>query len=82
MKLTSVVPGFVGPCAPVWVNRNQVCRRLDGGVTGFFKLTRWGVFRVGDEFHGIIRQGLTVESTAPLTADHVPKHSDRIESTP
>jgi hypothetical protein len=63
--LESNVPGYVGPCVPVWVNRNQVYHRLDGGITGFFRLVkkRWfGRQKVGEEFHGIIR-GAEVEST-------------------
>ncbi len=65
MILQSEVPGHEGPCAPVWVNRNQVCHRLDGGVTGFFRNARkrgWFWFRFGPEFHGIIRRGVVQEA--------------------
>ena len=58
--------GYPGPCAPVWVNQNTACHRLDGGVTGFFKLVRkrwFGLQKYGEEFHGIIRRGLEVDST-------------------
>lgn len=67
--LQSRVTGSEGPCRPTWLNQNQVFRRIDGGVTGFFRQieSRWwcpfGVM-VGPEFHGIVR-GRTgiVEST-------------------
>ena len=55
--LMSEVKGFEGLCKPTWINRNIVCIRLDGGITGFFKLVkkRWGFyFKTGKEFHGII----------------------------
>ncbi len=58
--LYSVVPNHEGKCRPTWINRNQVCNMLDGGVTGFFKLVqrRFGFWwRVGPEFHGIISGG-------------------------
>ena len=61
----SRVAGHLGPCAPTWLNTNQVYNRADGGVTGFFKPVKRGRFcvrRYGEEFHGIIR-GRTIEST-------------------
>ena len=64
--LISKVKGYEGPCKPTWINKNQVCHRLDGGVTGFFKLVkkRFGFyFRTGKEFHGIVKDGRTVKST-------------------
>ena len=69
----SKVPGYEGPCKPTWINKNQVCNYLDGGVTGFFKLvTRFPHIPVwvktGKEFHGIIRESGIVESTE-LTDD-------------
>lgn len=61
LTLESKVPGHEGRCVPTWLNRNQVCHRLDGGVTGFFKLTPTflglPVRKVGEEFHGIIKDG-------------------------
>jgi len=67
MKLISKVKGFEGPCYPVWLNDNQVCNRLDRGVTGFFKLKKkpdrikvrflfWDIWLrpTQEEFHGII----------------------------
>lgn len=67
--LTSKVEGFEGPCLPTWINRNQVCVRLDGGVSGFFKRVHllWGfpLCRYGEEFHGIVRDRRTVQSTRP-----------------
>ena len=70
--LTSIVPGHEGPCKPVWVNRNVLLRRLDGGVTGFFRrveLRLWGLvaIKTGPEFHGIVRN-CTVESTVTPNA--------------
>jgi len=63
--LNSKVPGFVGECSPTWINYNQVDHRIDGGITGFFKLVKkvW-IFKVktGKEFHGIIKNGI-VETT-------------------
>ncbi len=64
--LISKVKGFEGPCKPTWVNRNQIDHRLNGGVSGFFKLVikKFGVhFRTGKEFHGIVRDGKHVEPT-------------------
>ena len=60
MILKSKVPGHEGECKPVWLNRNETCNRIDGGVTGFFKLVRrrFGIaWRYGEEFHGIIFDG-------------------------
>lgn len=54
----SEVPDHIGECYPVWVNRNQVCNRLDGGVTGFFKLLTGG-----EQFHGIVWNDGKVYST-------------------
>jgi len=58
MKLKSKVKGFEGLCKPIWLNKNQVCHRLDNGITGFFKLIhkKFGIyFKIGKEFHGIIK---------------------------
>ena len=69
--LTSKVKGYEGPCKPTWVNRNQVCNRFDGGVSGFFRLVRkrLGIhLKTGDQFHGIVRDGKIVESTGEV--DH------------
>lgn len=60
--LDSAVDGFGGVCLPTWLNVNQVCIRVDGGVTGFFKLCKKvpGLplyFRAGKEFHGRIVNG-------------------------
>lgn len=71
--LTSKVEGFTGPCKPTWLNHNQVCQRLDGGVSGFFKAVRPVKFlgmtfwlKHGNEFHGILRWGDTeITSTKP-----------------
>ncbi len=66
MTINSVVPGHRGRCRPTWWNRNQVCNKFDGGVTGFFRLVhrRWGfLVKYGPEFHGIARDG-EVHSTA------------------
>ena len=55
--LNSNVSGFRGLCTPVWLNKNQVCHRLDGGISGFFKMVRkrwFGWQKIGKEFHGII----------------------------
>lgn len=52
--LISKVSGFEGPCKPVWINRNQVCIRLDGFITGFFRLGRWPFYK-SKEFHGYIK---------------------------
>jgi len=64
--LISKVKGFEGQCKPTWLNHNLVYHRFDGGVSGFFKLVekRFGYyFKIGEEFHGIVRDGQTVEST-------------------
>jgi len=64
--LISKVKRHEGLCKPTWINKNQLCHRFDGGVTGFFKLVkkRFGFyFKTGEEFHGIVRDGETVEST-------------------
>ena len=56
----SCVPGHECACAPTWLNTNTVCHRIDNGVTGFFRRIDRGLFgfkKVGDEFHGIIRNG-------------------------
>ena len=65
MILLSRVPGHVGYCKPTWLNTNQIYNRLDGGITGTFKLVkRWWIFyfRIGQEFHGII-DDMIVKST-------------------
>lgn len=72
--LTSNVPEHQGPCVPTWLNRNQVCQRMDGGVSGFFKRVRlWHgipLCKQGEEFHGIIKWGSNVvESTALKEVD-------------
>lgn len=59
-KYYSVIPGFVGPCKPTWLNLNQVIIRLEGR-SGFFKLLKkvwwWPVpIRTGEEFWGNIDQ--------------------------
>ena len=55
----SEVPGHEGLCKASWLNRNQVCHRIDVGITGFFRLVRRNRFgfwkRMGPEFHGMIR---------------------------
>lgn len=64
--LFSKVKGHEGSCKSTWINKNQVCHRFDGGITGFFKLVkkRFGFyFKTGKEFHGIVRDGRTVGST-------------------
>lgn len=58
--LMSIVPGHTGYCEAVWVNRNEVLQRLDGGVTGDFRkvvVKSWWPFyvRTGPVFHGIVR---------------------------
>jgi hypothetical protein len=64
--LISKVKGFEGPCKPTWINKNQIDRKFDGGVSGFFKLVkkRFGFyFKTGKQFHGIVRDGKHVETT-------------------
>ena len=67
LYLESKVNDREGACVPVWLNRNQVCRRLDGGVSGFFRRVRlvMGVplYKFGEEFHGIVKDGRTVVTT-------------------
>jgi len=63
--LISNVSGYKDLCVPVWVNKNQVYNRLDRGITGFFRLVEkrfWGYKKIGEEFHGIIKNG-NVETT-------------------
>lgn len=79
--LQSKVPGYPGPCVPIWVNDNSVCNRLDGGISGFFRLVRhrwYGRQKYGDEFHGIVRAGLEVETTSKeaLIADDYQKFDE------
>lgn len=66
--LMSKVPNHIGYCKPTWLNRNQVCNRLDGGISGFFKNVHsvwwWPLpVRYGEEFHGIIRGDAMVYPT-------------------
>lgn len=66
--LISKVKGHEGLCKATWINRNQVCQRLDG-FTGFFKLVkkRFGFYvKYGEEFHGIVRPGGIVELTEEI----------------
>lgn len=65
---TSTVKDFEGECTPVWLNTNQLHNRIDAGITGFFKRVKrakkgWFTFpyRYGDEFHGIIINGMVQE---------------------
>lgn len=63
MILKSNVPYYEGPCKPTWLNRNQIDNRMDGGVSGFFKIVRKLRFlpfyvKTGREFHGIIKGGV------------------------
>ncbi len=66
--LESGVAGHLGPCVPVWLETNQIVRRIEGAGSGFFRR----VIRlphvpfavtVGPEFHGYIYRGtvLTTE---------------------
>lgn len=67
LYLQSKVKGNEGPCVPTWLNRNQVERRLYGGVSGFFRRVRVvlgvPIYKHGTEFHGIVRDGRTVQTT-------------------
>lgn len=68
-KLISTVKNFEGECWPTWMNTNQVYIRLEGGATGFFKrkIRVYGItFLIGDEFHGMIRDGKVI-STEGMT---------------
>ena len=65
----SKVEGYEGECSPTWLNRNQVCNRIDNGITGFFKHTKkiFGgliTIKTGKEFHGIINKHGEVEIAA------------------
>ena len=56
----SHVPDHEGPCKATWLNHSQIDNRLDGGITGFFRLVRkigplWVAY--GPEFHGIAPWG-------------------------
>jgi hypothetical protein len=62
----SIVPGHEGPCDSTWINENIVLRRLDGGISGFFRKVKnvwWWPFTIkfGPEFHGIIYRDNIVE---------------------
>jgi len=62
MILVSTIKEHEGLCKPVWLNENQVMHRLDGGVTGFFRLVKKipylpFYYKFGEEFHGIIPHG-------------------------
>jgi len=70
--LDSVVEGHKGICTPLWLNDNQVCNKIDGGVTGFFKLIKkhLGIsLKTGDEFHGIIHEGIVKDSPTDTVRD-------------
>ena len=57
MIYDSKVNGFEGKCKPVWSNNKTFLNRIDGGVSGFFKLVvkKYGFYwKTGEEFHGII----------------------------
>jgi hypothetical protein len=64
----SQVRDHEGHCTPTWLNRNQVCNRLDRGVSGFFKRVRRGKWfgfwhKYGEEFHGMIGRDDAVYTT-------------------
>ena len=59
--LISKVKEHAGLCKPVWLNKNEFLRRLDGGITGFFKNVKpvkilfFTIYKkYGKEFHRII----------------------------
>jgi hypothetical protein len=68
--INSTVKGHEGPCIPTWLNHNQIYNRLDGGVTGFFRLViRYkgiNICRTGPEFHGMIKNGEVVSTALEL----------------
>ncbi len=66
MVFNSNVKGYEGKCKPTWINKNQFCHRVDGGVTGFFKNVKkiwWFWIKVGKEFHGIVKANREIYST-------------------
>ena len=66
MVLQSRVAGHVGECRPTWLNYNEVCHRTDQGISGFFKPVKriLGIpFRHGQEFHGLIRDGIVTSTS-------------------
>ncbi len=74
--LTSTVTGYEGTCTPTWLNSDTTCHRLDMGITGFFKLVKkkwWLYWTVGEEFHGIIKEGVvqSMDPTRPHLIDSI-----------
>jgi len=53
----STVPGFLGECAPTWLD-SPTGARMTGAMTGFFKMTKKNIFgfkiKTGKEFSGYI----------------------------
>ena len=66
MIFNSKVSGHEGLCKPTWLNRNNMHTRIDGGYTGFFRNVKkkFGIYwKIGKEFHGIIKSDGSVLST-------------------
>jgi hypothetical protein len=65
--IKSEVPNHEGWCKPVWLNRNSVNLRIDGRVTGFFRLVRkhrlFGWIKTGEQFHGYVTSKGVVKTT-------------------
>jgi hypothetical protein len=79
-SLQSNVMHYEGPCVPVWLNDNQVCHRMDGGVSGFFKMVtpRWyGRQKYGEDFHGIMRGGVVESTKEAMVADEAQRSMDK-----
>ena len=69
-----MVDGFKGKCKPTWLNSNRWFHRIDGGISGFFKLTkkRFGFYwKTGEEFHGIIRNGIVYSTEIKRDEDRI-----------
>lgn len=63
-SIESTVPGHEGPCYPTWINKNQVCHRIDDGISGFFKNSIFGL-----EFHGLIKDGKVYDTKIEIYED-------------
>lgn len=62
---SSTVPGFEGPCAALWVTTYPQYIAQAGGRIGWFRIVKvWKgihLWRIGNMFRGIVRDGKVVE---------------------
>jgi hypothetical protein len=75
--LKSEVRGHEGACVAVWIEGNQVARRINGATTGFFKksISIAGLpfgLTVGPEFHGYVTSKGIVRTTEGIYNNRFP----------